>query len=200
MKNIAAGPLRLIRCTTTLNPKAGLGLQRWSARHQPVVQAQILVVQGLLCGNSSEKVPYYREKGPGVQGERVAKIRILKVRGGSLPSNKHREWANSAVPPFQISRGNKRAVSQKGGFGECARVPVFGTGEHPNVPSFRLLVPGSIRMNPRPVFWSGIIRQNHPLGNHPFANLRKLLHPYSHSLDLITMRHYITVKLQVLGK
>ena len=29
----------------------------------PVVQAKILVVQGLLCGNSSEKVPYYREKG-----------------------------------------------------------------------------------------------------------------------------------------
>ena len=39
------------RYATTLNPKAGLGLQRWSARRQPVVQAQILVVQGLLCGN-----------------------------------------------------------------------------------------------------------------------------------------------------
>ena len=38
-------------------------------------------------------------------------------------------------------------------------VPVFGTGEHPNVPSFRLLVPGNIR-------------QNHPFGNHPFANAR----------------------------
>ena len=49
---------RFTRCTTTLNPKAGLGLQRQSARRQPVVQARILVVQGLLCGNSSEKVPY----------------------------------------------------------------------------------------------------------------------------------------------
>ena len=28
-------------------------------------------------------------------------------------------------------------VSQKGGFGEGALVPVFGTREHPNVPSFR---------------------------------------------------------------
>ena len=36
-------------------------------------------------------MPYYREKGPGVQAKRVAKIKILlaclKVRGGSLPSN-----------------------------------------------------------------------------------------------------------------
>ena len=46
----------ITRYATTLNPKAGLVLQRQSARRQPVVQAQILVVQGLLCGNSSEKV------------------------------------------------------------------------------------------------------------------------------------------------
>ena len=63
------------RDATTLNPKAGLGLQRWSARRQPVVQAQILVVQGLLCGNSSEKAPYYREKGPGVQRKKWPKYR-----------------------------------------------------------------------------------------------------------------------------
>ena len=38
---------------------------RLSARHQPVVQAQILVVQGLLYGNSSEKVPDFgSESGP----------------------------------------------------------------------------------------------------------------------------------------
>ena len=34
---------------------------------------------------------------------------------------------------------------------------VFGIGEHPNVLSFRFLVPGNIR-------------QNHPFGNHPCAN------------------------------
>ena len=31
--------------------------------------------------------------------------------------------------------------------------PVFGTGEHPNVPSFLFLVPGNIRMHPRSGFW-----------------------------------------------
>ena len=51
------------------------------------------------------------------------------------------------------SRGNKRAVSETGGFGECTLVPVFGAGQHPNVPSFRLLVPGNIRMYPRSGFW-----------------------------------------------
>ena len=61
--------VKITRYATTINPKAGLGLQRQSARRQPVVQTQILVVQGLLCGNSSEKAPYYREKGPGVQGK-----------------------------------------------------------------------------------------------------------------------------------
>ena len=72
---------RADRNATTLNPKAGPGLQRYSARRQPVVQAQILVVQGLICGNSSEKVPYYRAKGPGVQGKRWPKY-ILALRLG----------------------------------------------------------------------------------------------------------------------
>ena len=31
------------------------------------------------------------------------------------------------------------------GFGECALVPGFSTGEHLNVPSFLFLVPGNIR-------------------------------------------------------
>ena len=39
------------------------------------------------------------------------------------------------------TRGNSRAVSKKGGFDKCTLVPVFGTGEHPNVPLFWLLVP-----------------------------------------------------------
>ena len=39
------------RYAPTLNPNAGFGVQRQSARRQPVVQTQILVVQGLLCWN-----------------------------------------------------------------------------------------------------------------------------------------------------
>ena len=39
-----------------------------------MVQTQILVVQGPLCGNSSENVPYYREKSPWCAGEKLAKI------------------------------------------------------------------------------------------------------------------------------
>ena len=89
LQSVTSG-LLLTRYTTSLNPKAGLGLQRQSARRQPVVQAQILVVQGLLCGSSSEKVPYYRAKGLGVQGKRWQNYRYcfscLKVRGGALPS------------------------------------------------------------------------------------------------------------------
>ena len=47
---------------------------------------------------------------------------------------------------------------QKGGFvtvrfGECTLVPIFGTEEHPNVPSFRVLVPGNVHMYPRSVFF-----------------------------------------------
>ena len=45
------------------------------------------------------------------------------------------------------------------GTSACTLVPVSGTGERPNVPSFRFLVPGNIR-------------QNHPCGNHPFAHPR----------------------------
>ena len=37
----------------------------------------------------------------------------------------------------------KRAVSYKGGFGECALVPVFVPGEHANVPSFRFAFRGN---------------------------------------------------------
>ena len=69
-----------------------VGLQRWSARRQPVVQAPILVVQGLLCGNSSEKVRHTTGKkalayrGKGDQKKYRYCLSCLKVRGGSLPS------------------------------------------------------------------------------------------------------------------
>ena len=50
---------------------------------------------------------------------------------------------------------SKRAVSSKVGFGESTLVPVFGRGEHPNVPSSRFLVEGNIRMYPRSGFGTG---------------------------------------------
>ena len=43
----------------------------------------------------------------------------------------------------------------KGGFGECALVPVFILGEHVNVPSFRFSFQGNMRMYPRSGFRSG---------------------------------------------
>ena len=52
-----------------------------------------------------------------------------------------------------------RSGFRSGGTCEHTLVPVFVPGEHPNVPSFRFLVPGNIR-------------QNHPFGNHPFAKRR----------------------------
>ena len=68
---------------------------------------------------------------------------------------------------LEVSRGNKRAVSQKGGLGQCALVPVFGTGEYLHVPSFGTsgfwyrgksectLVPvfGNGEHPPKPPFW-----------------------------------------------
>ena len=78
------------------------GFQRCLGRplgeYAPVVQAQIPIVQGLLCGNSSEKAPHYRDKGPGVQAKRWPNYRYcfscLKVRGGSRPS-KRRQSSSS---------------------------------------------------------------------------------------------------------
>ena len=55
----------------------------------------------------------------------------------------------------QNSPGDRRAVSPKGGFGECALVTVFVLGQHANVPSFRFSFRGNIRMYPRSGFRSG---------------------------------------------
>ena len=70
---------------TTPNPKAGVGVQRSSAGRQPVVQAQIPVVQDLLCGNDTQKVPYYRKKAPAYRGKsgqnsETGRIRFRRVR------------------------------------------------------------------------------------------------------------------------
>ena len=56
--------------------------------------------------------------------------------------------------PF-FTRIQLRAVSQKGGLGECALVTVFVPGECANVPSFRFSFRGNIRMYPRSGFRSG---------------------------------------------
>ena len=53
-----------------------------------------------------------------------------------------------------------RSGFRSGGTCERTLVPVFVSGDHPNVPSFRFS------------FW-GNTRQNHPFGNHPFGNPRK---------------------------
>ena len=53
------------------------GLQRQSARRQPVVQTQIFVVQDLLYGNSSEKNAVLQGKRPWRTGEKVAKIQVV---------------------------------------------------------------------------------------------------------------------------
>ena len=64
------------RYATTLNPQAGLGLQRFRGGCQSVVKAQILAVQDLLCGNSSEKAPGNRGKRLGVQGKSIRVARL----------------------------------------------------------------------------------------------------------------------------
>ena len=54
-----------------------------------------------------------------------------------------------------LSLGHKKAVSYKGGLGECTLVPVFVPGEHANVPLFRFSFRGNIGMYPRSGFRSG---------------------------------------------
>ena len=57
----------------------------------------------------------------------------------------------------KLSSGNQRAVSKRGGFGECTLVPTKGRFRKgvvlANVPLFRFFVPGNIRMYPRSGFW-----------------------------------------------
>ena len=67
--------------------------------------------------------------------------------------------ANSVYFLCVMSLGDKRAVSYKGGFGECTLVAVFVAGEHANVASFR----GNIRMYPR----SGFSFRNDPRTHDP---------------------------------
>ena len=94
--------------------------------------------------------------------------------------------------PRKTSRGNKRAVSWKGGFGERALVPVFGTGQNPNVPSFRFLVPGNIRMYPCSFFWYREHPLKPPFWKPPFCDTPKqrpvFFHPPLAILTLPVLR------------
>ena len=63
---------------------------------------------------------------------------------------------------------------------KCTLVPVFGTGEHPNIPSFRFLVPGNIR-------------QTHPFGNYPFANPRNILDLSTHRFSWFRFALFLTL-------
>ena len=62
-------PHTITRYATTLNPKAGFGLQRSSGR--------ILLVKGLLCVGIFQKNAVLQGKKPLLTGEKVAKIQIL---------------------------------------------------------------------------------------------------------------------------
>ena len=66
-----------------------------------------------------------------------------------------------------------RSGFRSGGTCERTLVPVFIPGEHPNVPSFRLVFRGNIR-------------QNHPFGKPPFCQPPKiLLTPEDSSEDIL---------------
>ena len=74
----------------------------------------------MLCGNSSEKVPYYREKGPGVQGKRWPKYRYwfscLKVKGefSTFKNLVHSDtWCCDIVDHLQGSFGPFGPKSEK---------------------------------------------------------------------------------------
>ena len=65
------------------------------------------------------------------------------------------------------------------GTSTCTLVRVFGTWEHPHVPSFRFSVSGSIC-------------QNHPFGNHPLVNPRTCQEPSRNcSEKLVQMKFLI---------
>ena len=70
-----------------------------------------------------------------------------------------------------LGSGVNWTLLKKGGFGECALVPVFAPREHANVPSFRFSFRGNIRMYPRSGFRSGgTSAKTTLLEDHPFAN------------------------------
>ena len=84
---------RITVFATILNPNAGLGLQRSSARRQPVVQTQVLGVQTCSVGvlqrkrrTTGEKALAYRGKGG--QNTAIACPALIRVKGGSLPSKR----------------------------------------------------------------------------------------------------------------
>ena len=84
-------------------------------------------------------------------------------------------FLGSAIDLFRKFFGAVRAILWLCGsfLAQCTLVPVFDAGEHPHVPLFRLFEPGEHPNVPSFRFSvQGNIRQNHPFGNHPFANPR----------------------------
>ena len=80
-----------------------------------------------------------------------------------LPKN---AFSQRKMRNFHKKKGAKDREETKGRFRKRAVLA--------NAPSFPFLVPWKIRMYPCSVFWyRGNIRQNHPFGNHPFANPKK---------------------------
>ena len=70
----------------------------------------------------------------------------------------------------------KGRFRKKGGFGECALVPVFVPGEHAKVPSFRLPFWGNSRTYPRSSFRSGgTSAKTTLLEDHPYFDPDKAL-------------------------
>ena len=78
----------------------------------------------------------------------------------------------------------KKAWIQKSKDWRVRVVRVFGTGEHPDVPSFRCLVPGNKRMFPRSGFWYQGTSAKTSLRKPPFGNpeLRRFLSKKHHFL------------------
>ena len=80
----------------------------------------------------------------------------------------HAAWTSTK---FNKLTGRKKGgFVIKGGFGECTLVPVFVPGEHANVPSFRFLFRGNIRMYPSFRFlFRGTSAKTTLLENHLFC-------------------------------
>ena len=75
----------------------------------------------------------------------MTKEQSVQDKRGEQGKNQEKRFENGRGT-LRIGRQDIFERKQKGGFGECALVQVFGTGagEHPHVPSLRFLVPRNI--------------------------------------------------------
>ena len=68
VSRLEAIPRRLTRQATTRQLQRRAWSTEVEGRMLPLIQAQISVVQDLLCGKYTEKALCYRKEGPGLQG------------------------------------------------------------------------------------------------------------------------------------